>query len=198
MEFRSFTELGSPKVTEGRTIEGYAIVFNQESKIIYDMQGRRDFIEIIDREAVTEGMLLKCDIKAVLEHNAERMLARCRYGNGSLTLSLDDYGLKYRFEAPNTEVGNYAIEMIGRGDIFGSSFEFYTNENDPSCVSYSRKNGMLVRRVHKILLITDVSLVSDPAYWGTDVTVRSLQGEGLPYDTNENYLEQINNLEKLI
>ena len=147
---------------------------------------------------VTELTLSKCDIKAVLEHNIERMLARYRYGSGSLNLLLDDYGLKYSFEAPNTEEGNYAIEMIKRGDIFGSSFEYYTKENDPSCVSYSRKDGILVRRVHKILLITDISPVSDPAYWGTDVMVRSLQGTGLLHDTDENYLEQINNLEKLI
>ena len=48
MEIRSFTELGSPKLTEGRIIEGYAIVFNKESKIIYDKASRRAFIEIID------------------------------------------------------------------------------------------------------------------------------------------------------
>ncbi|MEB3372534.1 HK97 family phage prohead protease [Bacteroides sp. CR5/BHMF/2] len=37
-------------------------------------------------------------------------------------LELDDYGLKYRFEAPSTPDGDFAVEMIKRGDIFGSSF----------------------------------------------------------------------------
>lgn len=194
---RSFTELGSLKV-EGRRIEGYAAVFDQESKVMYDEANRRPFIEIIERGAITEEMLLKCDVKAVLEHNAERMLARWTYGGGTLTLSVDDYGLKYAFEAPDTPDGNYAAVMIARGDIRGSSFIFYTNEKDPSCVSYSRKNGMLVRRVHKILAITDVSPVSEPAYFGTDVSVRNLQLEGLLDETDEDYLEQINNLEKLI
>lgn len=197
MAIRSFTELGSLKV-EGRVIEGYAAVFDKESNVMYDKENRRPFVEIIERGAITEEMLSKCDIKAVLEHNTERMLARWLYGCGTLSLSVDDYGLKYRFEAPDTPDGNYALVMIKRGDIFGSSFVFYTNEKDPSCVSYSRKNGILIRRVRKILAITDVSPVSDPAYFGTDVTVRSIQGMGLINEINEDYLEQINNLEKLI
>ena len=34
MEIRSYTELGAPKVGDGRIIEGYAVVFGQESRIV--------------------------------------------------------------------------------------------------------------------------------------------------------------------
>lgn len=38
MEIRSFTELGAPKIGEGRTIEGYAVIFGQESRVLYDIE----------------------------------------------------------------------------------------------------------------------------------------------------------------
>lgn len=199
MEIRSFTDLGSPKVTDGRIIEGYAIVFDQESKVIYDEASQLVFIEVIERGAVTEELLRSCDIKAVLEHDAKRLLARWRFGSGSLSLSLDDYGLKYMFESPHTVDGDFAIEMITRGDIFGSSFRYATNDKDKTKVTYSKRNGMLLRTVHKIDRIADVSPVSDPAFYGTDVTVRSIGDiEAIIQNKNDEYLTQIETLRKLI
>ncbi|MEG2856290.1 HK97 family phage prohead protease [Bacteroides sp.] len=198
MEIRSFTELGAPKVTDGRTIEGYAIVFNKESRVMYDTEKQRAFIEIIESGAVTEELLRNCDIKAVLEHDKRRLLARCNRGSGTLSLEIDEYGLKYRFSAPNTADGDFAIEMIKRGDIFGSSFAYYANDKDARKVSYSKKGGLLVRTVHTIDRISDVSPVSDPAFYGTDVTVRSIDDIERELNGEEEYITNINNLEKLI
>ena len=102
--------------------------------------------------------------------------------------------MKYKFEAPNTADGDYAIEMITRGDINGSSFEFYTNEKN---VTYSKRDGIVIRKVHKIDLITDVSPVSDPAYTGTDVTVRSID-DVIGETEDKSYIQEINNLRKFI
>lgn len=44
MEIRSFSELGAPKVT-GRTVEGYAVVFNHESKVLFDKANKRFFMK---------------------------------------------------------------------------------------------------------------------------------------------------------
>lgn len=198
MEIRSFTELGAPKVTDGRTIEGYAIVFNKESRVMYDTEKQRAFIEIIESGAVTEELLRNCDIKAVLEHDKRRLLARCNRGSGTLSLEIDEYGLKYRFSAPNTVDGDFAIEMIKRGDIFGSSFAYYANDKDARKVSYSKRGGLLVRTVHTIDRISDVSPVSDPAFYGTDVTVRSIDDIERELNGEEEYITNINNLEKLI
>lgn len=198
MEIRSFTELGAPKVTDGRTIEGYAIVFNKESRVMYDTEKQRTFIEIIESGAVTEELLRNCDIKAVLEHDKRRLLARCNRGSGTLSLEIDEYGLRYRFSAPNTVDGDFAIEMIKRGDIFGSSFAYYANDKDARKVSYSKRDGLLVRTVHVIDRISDVSPVSDPAFYGTDVTVRSIDDIERELNGEEEYITNINNLEKLI
>ena len=142
MEIRSYTELGAPKVGDGRIIEGYAVVFGQESRVLYDREKQRAFVEVIEKGAITEELLRSCDVIALLDHNKQRLVARSNRGAGTLSLELDDYGLKYRFEAPSTPDGDFAVEMIKRGDIFGSSFAYALYEKDKTKVSYSMKDGM--------------------------------------------------------
>lgn len=175
MEIRSFGNDAAPRLASGsRSIEGYAIVFGQESEVLYDRQKKRRFTEVIQPGAVTEDLLRRSDVKALLEHDIGRMLARSFKGAGTLTLSIDGYGVKYRFEAPATQDGDYAVEMVRRGDLFGSSFAYATDER--ANVRYEKRaDGMLMRYVDRIDWIGDVSIVSDPAYMGTDVEVRSLE-----------------------
>lgn len=192
MEIRSFTAEAAPKIDE-RIIQGYGSVFEKQSRVMYDVEKKRFFIEVIERGAITEDLIQMCDIKALLEHNKERLLARSNMGAGSLLLSVDDYGLAYKFEAPNTQEGNDTLEMIKRGDLYGSSFSYWTDEKKN--ITYQKKDGIWLRTIHKIDKLFDVAIVSDPAYFGTDVTVRSLAGLE---PANEDYINQINNLRKLI
>ena len=196
MEIRSYGDTAAPKISgESRTIEGYAIVFGQESEVLFDRSKRRKFIEVIQPGAVTRELLERSDVKALLEHNAQRMMARSFNGKGTLTLSIDAHGLMYRFEAPNTQDGDYAVEMVKRGDLFGSSFAYATGEKN---VRYEKRaDGMLMRYVNAIEWIGDVSIVSDPAYMGTDVTVRSVQ-DFFPEDKEDKkYLDEVNELRNL-
>jgi HK97 family phage prohead protease len=171
-----------------------------DKKAVYCTTGKNNALLLrIEKGAITEELLRSCDVKALLDHNKQRLLARSNRGAGTLSLELDDYGLKYRFEAPSTPDGDFAVEMIKRGDIFGSSFAYALNEKDKTKVSYSMKDGLLLRTVHMIDRISDISPVVDPAFYGTDVTVRSmddtiaeLSGE------NKDYLNEINNLRKSI
>lgn len=173
IQFRNFAE--SPSVrTEGdsRTIEGYAIVFNQRSEVLW-RGATGDVVEVIDPAAVNEELLNASDVVACLEHDRKRMLARSRFGKGSLTLEIDAKGLKYRFVAPNTADGNFALEMIERGDIFGSSFAFTTDEEDANSVEYSQDGDTIVRKIKRFTGLYDVSMVANPAYLGTSVGARS-------------------------
>ena len=196
MEIRSYSDIAAPKL-DGRTIEGFAAVFDQESRLNFDPLTKSFFIEVIERGAITDDLLQACDIKALLEHDKKKMLARSRAGtvSGSLSLMVNDYGLGYKFSAPNTPEGDYAVEMISRGDLFGSSFAYFTN--DKKNVTYKKVDGLLYRIVHKIDRISDISIVSDPAYFGTDVTLRSLNDIDQTLLVNP-YQEQINNLRKFI
>lgn len=194
LEIRSFGGNAAPKLTNERTIEGYAAVFGQESKYMYDPVLRKCFIEIIEPGAITEEMLRSCDVKALVEHNIQRMVARGSGGTGSLTLKVDDYGMAYMFDAPNTPDGDYSVEMVKRGDLYGSSFGYRTDEKKN--VTWSRRaDGVLLRRVHKIDYIGDISIVANPAYMGTDVNVRSLNDSFEHPD--ESYKKEIEELRKL-
>lgn len=150
--------------SNGRLVEGYAIVFNKESK---DLGG---FIEVISDTAL-DGVLEKSDVLCLLNHNEDRgILARCKYGIGSLTLEVDNFGLKYSFEAPETALGDELIENIKRGDITTSSFAFKAKG-----VEWKRNNtGLPVRIITQFEEIFDVSPVYKEAYPDTTVARRSL------------------------
>ena len=171
IEIRSFAE--APTLNEdGRTIEGYAIVFGVRSNVMYDWEEGRKFVEVIERSAVTDELLNSCDIRALVEHNNQRLLARSNKGKGTLQLDIDDHGLKYRFVSPNTTHGNDIVEMVKRGDISGSSFAFRSSQEN---VRWEKEStGLWLRTVKGIEYIRDVTMTADPAYSQTEVTVRSI------------------------
>lgn len=148
-----------------RTVEGYAIVFNSQSEDL-------GFYETISPSAVTEDTINTSDVFCLFNHNPDKVLARCRYGEGSLSLSIDEKGLKYSFQAPNTELGNELIEHIRRGEIDGSSFAFIVSSEEGSEV-WENINGTTHRTINKIECLVDVSPVWQPAYSATSVNARA-------------------------
>lgn len=154
---------------ESRTIEGYAIVFGVESRILSDYWD--NYREIIEPGAITEERLKEMDIKMTMYHNREKILARSTNGEGTLKLRVDEVGVHYEFEAPNTVDGDTALELVKRGDLSGSSFMFWTDEK--SGVSYEkRSDGMMLRRVKTIGMIYDMTIAADPAYEQTTAAAR--------------------------
>lgn len=154
--------------SESRTIEGYAIVFGVESRILSDYWD--NYREVIEPGAITEERLKEMDIKMTMYHNREKILARSTNGEGTLKLTVDDVGVKYSFEAPNTVDGDTALELVKRGDLSGSSFMFWTDERN---VSYERRSDdIMLRRVKTIGMIYDMTIAADPAYEQTTVAAR--------------------------
>lgn len=163
IEVRSFNiELRDEQ--ESRHIEGYGSVFNQRS---VDLGG---FQEVIAPGAF-DGVIERSDVKCYLDHNPEKgILARSRNGKGSLSLELDERGLKYAFDAPHTNLGDEVVEGLKRGDYSQSSFAF-TVESE----SWTKEeDGTYLRTINKIGGLYDVSIVANPAYEGTSVALRSL------------------------
>ena len=163
IEYRNFN-LELRGEDESRHIEGYGSVFNSRS---LDLGG---FQEIIAPGAF-DGVIERSDVKALLDHNAERgILARSRNGKGSLSLELDERGLKYSFDAPHTNLGDEVVEGLKRGDYSQSSFAF-TVESE----SWTKEeDGSYLRTINKIGNLYDVSIVANPAYTDTSVALRSL------------------------
>ena len=175
IEIRSFVGAAQPRLREApgggesRTIEGYAVVFGVESVLLVDWADA--YREIIEPGAVTDEDLRLWDVKMLLWHNRQRLLARWNRGEGTLSLSVDATGVRYSFEAPRTPDGETALELVRRGDLAGSSFAYWTDE--ASAVSYEKRpDGTLLRRVRHIGAMYDTSIVSDPAYQQTSVTAR--------------------------
>ena len=147
---------------DSRTIEGYAIVCNTESEDL-------GFREVIAPEAL-EGIIDKSDCLMLLEHNRSKgILARSRFGKGSLQLEVDDTGLKFRFTCPNTTIGDEAYEGVKRGDYQNCSFAFVADKDEWT----KKANGEYLRTIRSFKYIKDCSIVAEPAYSATTVSCRS-------------------------
>lgn len=187
-----------PKIREiegqpGRTIEGYAIVFGVESNLLVDYWDA--YREIIEPGAITADELKGMDIKMTMYHNREKLLARSNKGVGTLNITVDEVGVKYSFEAPDTVDGNTALELVRRGDLAGSSFMYWTDEG--SNVSYEKTaEGILLRHVKKISQIYDMTIAADPAYNETTVTAREIEQTGISLKIEKKGRDYIKDLNK--
>lgn len=152
--------------SESRMVEGYALLFETSSDGL-------NFEEVISREAL-EGVIARSDVFALLNHSKERgILARSINGAGSLTLEVDEKGLLYRFDAPNTALGNELLENLRRGEINQSSFAF-----DVDSDKWERKSdGTWKRTIIQIGHLYDVSPVYNAAYSKTSVYMRGKEVE---------------------
>lgn len=173
IEYRSFRI--EARENESRTVCGYGSVFNSQSEDL-------GFIETIDSNAITEETIKRSDVFATLNHDMNKILARCKYGSGSLELKCDDKGLYYRFDAPNTNLGDELLEHLNRGEIDSSSFAFTVKRDEWK----KGDDGKHYRTILEIDQLFDVSPVFSPAY-----SEASCQKRNKPSD----YADKINTLE---
>lgn len=147
-----------------RLVSGYAVIFDTWSNDL-------GFYEKILKGAITEDTIKRSDVICKLNHDDQKVLARSKYGEGSLILEVDDKGLKYTFEAPKTQYGDELLEYLRRGDITGSSFAFTIEEDEFSYQWPFDKDAdpVLCREVIKVDKLFDVSPVFTPAYEATSV-----------------------------
>lgn len=163
------------------TVSGYACVFEKES---VNLGG---FTEIIHRGAITQETIEKSDIFANLDHDPTYIIARSRNGKGSLKLSVDDIGLYFEFELPQTEKGNEIRSYLERDEITQCSFCFSLDVNDKESQKWSIRNNTQYREIYKIDKLYDIALVFQPAYEQTSVSLRKAMEEEKDYIS-----EQIN------
>lgn len=138
-------------------LKGIAIPFNSLSG---DLGG---FKEMILPGAFDES--LDQDIRALIEHDPNRIIGRTT--SHTLLLQKSDSGnaLLARIDPPNTTAVNDLIESIRRRDINGMSFGFKVLEDE-----WDLDLEMPIRYVKRGVLL-EVSITSLPAYLATDVSV---------------------------
>lgn len=177
-----------------RTVVGYAILFGVPSNPLWsdeDSEAR----EVIAKDAITAEFLDTQDIKFTMFHDRQLILARSCKGAGTLTYAVDDKGVSFEFEAPNTVDGDKALELVRRGDIAGCSFMFTTRYYDDACVERTANvvNGVtLINYTVKVITgVYDFTLAADPAYQDTSVEAREFAADlhestnPQPRDNNE-------------
>ena len=174
IEYRSFRI--EARENGSRTVSGYGSVFNSQSEDL-------GFIETIDPNAITDETIKRSDVFATLNHDMDKILARCKYGSGSLELKCDDKGLYYRFDAPNTDLGDELLEYLNRGEIDSSSFAFTVKRDEWT----KGDDGKTYRRILEIDQVFDISPVFCAAY-----PEAICQKRNKPSD----YADKINKLEK--
>lgn len=162
--------------TPTRTIEGYAIVFDTPSQVLWS-DGDTRAREMIAAEAVTVELLDSSDIFMTMFHDPQLILARSNKGAGTLHYEIDARGVRFWFDAPNTADGDKALELVRLGNLTGCSFSFGVAYADESCVerkyTYNDDRSIdLLFVVRRIKRIYDFTISENPAYPTTTVAAR--------------------------
>lgn len=161
-EYRAI-EIGAGELRSSNTdssigqIEGYAIVWDTPSTNL-------PFTEIIQKGAL-DGVDLSQTL-ALYDHDFANVLGRV--DADTLTLNIDDHGLHFVLEIPDTTLGHDVYTNIKNGNLRGLSFRFTIAENSER---WQHIDGQPTRIISKFDTMREISLVSVPAYDDTSVEV---------------------------
>ena len=167
---------------KSRTIEGYAVVFGVRSVNLTPWSAEREVYEIMEPGCITPDLLNRSDVVLTAFHKNDTILGRWRQGKGTLTLELDQRGMKVRCTLAETAVADEMLSAIERGDITGMSFAFTADEEDNvNGVAYEKTDertatGKVVwlRHVKKVTGLYDVTIAGHPAYEQTTIEAREI------------------------
>ena len=129
-------------------VVGYGAVFNSESN---DLGG---FVEYV-ADGAFDGRL-EDDVRFLINHDG---LPLARTTNNTLRLSVDERGLKYEADMPETTLANDLMTLLRNGTISQSSFAFTVEED-----SWENVEGRNIRTINKVSRLYDISSVTFPAY----------------------------------
>jgi HK97 family phage prohead protease len=155
---------------EREYIVGYAARFGVRSLLL------GDFYERIDPAAFSivserRGRKKKLETRALFNHDSNYPLAR--YPR-TLSLTVDDVGLRYEFPVPDSTYGRDLANNIRDGIVLGSSFAFTVA---PGGDAWAIEDGQSVRTIRSVDSLLDVGPCTYPAYGdgGLEVAQRSLE-----------------------
>lgn len=147
---------------EGRTLSGYAALYNSKSKVISERGAT--FRETISPNAFADTLKSGADVKLYYNHDSGMPLART--SAKTLSISSDETGLRFSAELPDTTLGNDVRVLLGRGDLTGEmSFGFRV-------VSDTWNSDRTERTINSAQLL-EISIVQDAAYPNTYSALRS-------------------------
>jgi HK97 family phage prohead protease len=160
LETRTLIRTPEVRATEnGRTIGGYAAVFNSRANI------GGYFEEVIAPGAFDDALMQ--DVRALVDHDTGRVIGRTKAG--TLRMKQDDMGLAVEIDLPDTTDGRDLATLIERGDVSGMSFGFVVTKE-----TWDETMEPPMRTI-QALDLREVSVVAFPAYDDTSIAMRSLE-----------------------
>lgn len=162
MELRT-SEQGEEK---SYIVEGYATTFNDTYELFRD--GNYIVMENVDKDAFKNTDM--SDVVFQIDHEG-RVYARTR--NKSLSLDIDEHGLKTRTDLSLTSGSREVFDAIEAGLYDRMSFAFTVTKD--SYTEEEKEDGtvILTRSILEVGKLYDVSAVSFPANPNTDISARS-------------------------
>jgi HK97 family phage prohead protease len=184
------TALRAPAVPESRTgilrdvelrkdangaaigFAGHAAVFDERTSIGNPLSW--GFYEQVSPGAFTKT-IQEADVRFLIDHDPSLLLARTK--SGTLRLSEDKVGLSADADLAPTTYGRDLAVLLERGDVSQMSFGFQVVKDDWTVEQVETNDGnsvdVEVRTIREAKLF-DVSVVTFPAYEGTDAQLRSM------------------------
>jgi HK97 family phage prohead protease len=154
------SEVRAEKRDNNTVVRGYAAKFDSLSE---NLGGFREIIAPGAFDAV-----LKDDVRALINHDSSLILGRTTAG--TLRIGVDDTGLWYEYDSPDTTYARDLLVSMERGDVDQSSFQFGVEKDEWR----DSGEGYLKRTITKVSRLLDVSPVTYPAYKSTTVSKRAL------------------------
>lgn len=166
-------------------ITGYVNAVERYSKPIREsLRGKiRVFIERIRTGVFKTALKRNDDVKVLLNHNYDRVLATTK--DGSAKLEEDNIGLRAEVTITDKEV----VEKARNNQLVGWSFGFYANSDEVG------SEGEYESRTITDLDLIEVSILDDtksPAYYGTSIEARSEGEKVLEYRAIVDEVKAIN------
>jgi HK97 family phage prohead protease len=166
----AFTDLDV--ASDGRSFDGYAAIYGQESDL-------GEFTEVIVPPAFVGAVERSGNIPMLWDHNAG-LPPLATTGGGTLTVREDGRGLRVKASIDERHMlGPTLMSMLERGDVRGMSFGFIAGQGNSSI---SQRNGKTHRAIRGFKALLDVSPTWNPAYAGTSAELRSLREMALFID----------------
>lgn len=145
---------------DGVKVSGYAAVFNEVTDI-------GDWFREVIAPGAFRNAIGRDDVVFLINHEG-LPLARTR--SGTLTLTEDDHGLKIETRLDPTDPDVMSIvPKMKRGDLDKMSFAFRATKQQWDDTQEPPLRTILEAELY------DVSIVTTPAYDGTDIGLRSLE-----------------------
>lgn len=159
---------------EPKRIVGVASVF-------YDGTPRTEYqlwSDVYERIASTafDRAMREGDVRALFNHDSNQLLGRFRAANSdgnTLRIWKEPDGLHYSVDPSGSDVYRNVSEMLSRGDLDGSSFQFYVLSEE---ITRDTERGLIIRTITDVELL-DVGPVTFPAYSSTSSGLRSAEQE---------------------